>query len=265
MQTASTDLKHNLALLASLFLMFTPKMAYSETVWLPKKMTESVLSVSILEDSYTGVEVTSNDHLLGSLSSNFPILAFESKDQLVASAQVLFDARYGGTNIYAENLDVRVSMYYSHLLKNHLILRYGLTHTSGHVMDDVKETALIPLNMGSDSLSFRIANDGANPFRYGIYANGFLDTDPTGRTINGGIFGEYYFSNNSTDSFFIAQNISLPENLRISVGTASTFGYAYKTLRVVAGYAQGADPRLKHQLYLNYRANYFYGGLRIEM
>jgi len=229
---------------------------------------DPTISTTIFEDPYTGFLFRDDNRVVGNIATNIPLLSFnEGKDQIFLQASVESSLRDAGVTLYAETLDMRIGMNWTHPLADHWWVTAGLQHMSGHVMDDVIEKSLIPLNMGIDEIPFRLVYRDKNGIKSGLHLS--LDTgrsDPASRFVAGGVFGEYHFSHDEAgDGFYVGTNLYFAENLNIGLSTTTEAGYVYHRMHCLLGYHSGADPRLKQEMFLGTTAYFWFAGFRYEI
>ncbi len=227
---------------------------------------DPTISTVLFEDPYTGFEVRTQGRTVGTVAVSMPAAAWGEHDQLFLQTGVESTLRIEGETFYSETLDLRVGANWVHLLAPDLWLSAGISHTSGHVMDDVNEKILIPYNVGIDGIPLRLSYQACPHLRVGMHELMSIGSDPGTRKFIGGIFFEYFpWSTLNQDGLYFQSDLYLPENPYIPVSTTEQIGYRYHRAHAVAGFHSGADLRLKHQLYLNTRTNFWYTGFKLEI
>ena len=249
-----------------IFLFGIQTCALADLKFLPEKFySNPTISTTQFHDPYLGFFARGNKRTIGNIGVSVPFFAWD-EDQIFVESGVEVTLRNAGATFFSESLDLRVGFIWTHPISKKLWLALGMQHTSGHVMDDVLEKNLTPLNVGIDGIPFRLVYNPSSQLRMGLHGVGSVGSDPVSRTIAGGSFFEYrFFEPSERIGFFVASDIYLPENLFISVSTNEQIGYSYHKGNLILGYHSGADTRLKHQLYLGSRADFWYAGVSFEI
>ncbi|MBC7396817.1 MAG: hypothetical protein H7333_05180 [Bdellovibrionales bacterium] len=229
------------------------------------KLPDPTLSAVLFEDAYTGFLLRSDNRTLGTVAMSLPLYRFE-QDTIYAFTGIEATLRNEGATFNSESLDLRVGAKWVHPLSSHLLSSLGISHTSGHVVDDVIEKSLEPYNVGIDGIPFRLVYDSEEQWRVGLHGVVPLSSEPSTRAVIGGSFVEYYFtSSKAVEGWLLALDVYFPENALITVSTISELIYRYRQANLMVGFHSGADPRLKHQLYLKSQANFAFTGFRFEI
>lgn len=252
--------------LLAAFLLFYSSLSFADLNFFPERAyRDPTISTVIFADPFTGFLFRTDDRMLGNITVNIPLAAW-AKDELFIQTGVLSTLRFSGPTFYAETLDLRVGLKWVHPFGDRLFFSVGVGHISGHTMDDVIETSLAPLNVGIDGFPLRLVFKADSNLRLGIHGMVNLGSEPFTRRNSGGIFVEYRpWSEYGKDGFFLATNLYYAENVNMGMSTHEQIGYTFHRANFLFGYHSGADLRLKHELYLNTKANFWYTGLNFEL
>ena len=248
-------------------LIFFPHRSYAdqELVLFPERsLKDPTLTTVLFEDPSLSFLFRTEGRTVGTIGASLPLLKV-GDDAVFAQAGVECSLRVQGAAFFSESLDLRVGLNWVHPFTKNWFISLGLSHTSGHVVDDSFEKQLEPLNVGIDGIPFRIVYDSQNLFRAGIHTLASLGSDPATRILMGGVFAEVYpFSGKTGHGLYVASDLYLPERSVLSLSTIEEVGYAYHGARVVFGFHSGADLRLKYQLFLKSTQNFWFSGLKFD-
>ncbi len=252
--------------IALIFGFFIQSSSYGLVLLPETAPNDPTTSTVIFDDPYTGMVLRTENRTVGTVAVSFPILTLDPQNHLYAQTGVESTLRLEGISFSPETLDLRVGLNWVHIFDEHFSLSLGISHESGHVMDNVIETELIPYNIGVDGFPIRLIYKPFANVEIGLHELVVIDAIPRSRELIGGLFFEYYpWTLPNHNGFYIQSDLYFPENPSIGLTTTEQIGYRYDTAHFVAGYHSGADLRLKHQLVLNSTSYFWYTGIRFEI
>jgi hypothetical protein len=215
---------------------------------------------------------------LGTRINLFNIDSLWGKPQFNLNADIQASMRYRDGEFLSDTLDVRVGGAGLFTINADTRLAISISHLSGHVLEDVPDQDLIPINIGDESLQVRILHDFKKILRFGgtlkyifgtagqhikkINADQFLEWFPLSERSSThsptpylacGLeeygFDKYVFISHFQMGLYWGNHLASKhdEILRLSFG-----GYS------------GLDPRQKYSHFKQNQRHFFYGGLSYE-
>ena len=180
--------------------------------------------------------------------------------------------------IWTETLDVHLGGNFEFALSPSLRLLVGLEHFSGHAVDGISTPSLMVPNLGNNIFKARIVYDYKNSVRMGATFRPFIASFPPIQFFAADQFVEYFpwGGKDSTDTFSPYVAVALEEygvsqiqptfEGQIGAYLGNHFGLGHHpTARVVLGYYNGADPRLKYFQIAQVNSEFAYAGLMFDM
>jgi hypothetical protein len=151
------------------------------------------------------------------------------------------------------------------------------THQSGHVTDDVPDSTLLGSNLGNEIITLRLIHDVDEHFRFGGSLAPIIGSEPKMRPFAADQFFEWFPWGQSATaqqaSFYTAigfqemgvDHLMFTYQGQLGLLWGNHFRRLHKTsLRAVAGYYRGIDPRLKYAQFMLSRAEFGYVGFAVD-
>jgi hypothetical protein len=178
--------------------------------------------------------------------------------------------------LMTQTVDARAGLFIDLSLADDTRLEIGWTHESGHVSDDIPDSTLIGPNLGNEIISFRLLHDIEDHFRLGGTLKPVAGATPKLKVFGADQFAEWFpwgQSDPHTHSFYVAMSLQETGVDHIVPGFQAQVGLLWGThfrrphhmsLRLVAGYYTGLDPRLKFAQYLLATMQFGYAGVMFD-
>jgi hypothetical protein len=268
--------------LISLFIVFTFSLqSFGAIVFHPEKKGHLFQTFGLFtEEGQTAIYNRGGSNYWGEIGSKITLFDVDSiwgRPQFILNAGVQASMRKKGKEFLSDTLDVRVGVAGLFTINPSTRLIVAISHLSGHVLEDVPDKDLIPINVGDEILGFRIIHDYETMFRFGGTLKYVLGTEGEIRRINADQFLEWFplaeRNSSHTSTPYVA--IGLEENgfdkyvLTSHVQTGLYWGNHLneshdEIIRVSLGGYSGLDPRQKYSHFQRTKANFGYLGLAYE-
>jgi len=203
------------------------------------------------------------------------------RPQLIFDGSVNFSFLSKGSlvDFNVETFDARFALLVEMELGNQWRLQAGVQHNSGHAADGIKDPQLLAPNLGQNAFLARLLRDFGTHFRVGGTLTYLADVDPEVKRWQLDQFADYFPLGADTGWPGGAQPylaLGLQEYGTVSydftyhVQLGLLFGNHFQTehrqsLRLVAGYYHGIDPRLKYAVFEHSHWDFFYAGLMLSL
>jgi hypothetical protein len=202
------------------------------------------------------------------------------KPQLVvhASANAAYQINAQGNTLLTQTIDARVGLALDFTFTDKFRGAIIWTHQSGHVADNVPDLDLFGSNLGNEVIDFRFIRDIDTTWRLGGGIRPTVGSDPGMVVLGAEEFAEYFplgeglnphqFKPFAAVGFeqYGREEIRWSSNVEIGMSAGSHFPPVHHAaLRVVLGYYNGNDPRLKYYQFKNSRQAFAYGGLEFDI
>ena len=263
--------------------MFLSPQASAETVLLPDSRDLQYRTYGLFFDEQSTLVYRNGGHAQGALGGTLAIL--EERDwlwepQLIihGSANSAFTLNSRGDTLLTETVDARVGLAMDLRFNESFRGTLIWTHQSGHISDNVPDPDLIGSNLGNEIITLRLIRDFAREWRFGAGLRPSVGSDPGLKVFGAEQFAEWFPWHASEDihrfSPFVAvgfeeygrQEIDFTFNGMIGLAAGDHFSESkHPGLRVVLGYYNGADPRLKYFQFKNSKVGFVYGGLMFDI
>jgi len=217
---------------------------------------------------------------LGGFITLAELSSCELKPQLTlhGTANVGFSINSAGNTLLTETVDARVGLTVDLEFNPELRGSVMWTHQSGHISDNIPDKDLIGSNLGNEIIDFRVIKDWNKTFRAGVGLRTLASSDPGMQGLGGEEFAEWFPYSFSEDTHhlnpFIAVGneqygrASIENSFNAQLGLAAGSHFLPKkvsSLRLMLGYYNGVDPRLKYFQFKHGRSEFGYGGLMFEI
>ncbi len=202
------------------------------------------------------------------------------KAQLIIHASATSNYHYldDQSTIHVETTDARVGLAWDVFLDDSSRLAFIWTHQSGHVSDNIEDPGLIGPDLGNEIFDFRYVYDIGRKIRMGAGFRPAVVSTPRMRFLGAHEFFEWYPDEVPTDPHkftpFVAlgleqyglDRIALHGHLQIGYVAGAHLGnISPQSTRIVIGYYNGADTRMKYFQFRNTRNEFGYFGLILEL
>ncbi len=202
------------------------------------------------------------------------------KAQLIIHASATSNYHYLGdeSTIHVETTDARVGLSWDVFLDDSRRLALIWTHQSGHVSDNIEDPGLIGPDLGNEIFDFRYIYDIGRKIRMGAGFRPAAISTPRMRFLGAHEFFEWYPDEVPMDPHkftpFVALGIEQYGLDRIALHGHLQLGYVAgahlgnlspQSTRIVLGYYNGADIRMKYFQFRNTRNEFGYFGLILEL
>lgn len=268
--------------LISLFVVFTfSTQSFASIVFQPEKKSHLYQTFGLFsEEGQTSIYNRGGSKYWGEICSKITLFDVDSiwgRPQFIFNAGVQASLHNQGKEFLSETMDVRVGIAGLFTINHSTRLMVAVSHLSGHVLEDVPDKDLIPLNVGDETLQFRIIHDYERSFRFGGTLKYVLGTEGEIRRINADQFFEWFpfTERNSTQTSTPYVAVGVEENgfdkyvLTSHVQTGLFWGNHLdenhdEIIRVSLGGYSGLDPRQKYSHFKRTKAHFGYFGLAYE-
>lgn len=257
--------------------------AHAETILLPESRHQQFQTYGLFMDQQSMLVFRFGRRAWGSLGGALALYEkpdWKYKPQLVvhgsATAAFRFNEKFD--TLLTETVDARVGLAVDLTLSEAWLLSLGWTHMSGHISDDVLDRDLIGSNLGNESLWARAIRIVNPKLRIGGTLKPVVGSEPKMKFFAADQFIEYFpwgVSENFQDwNPFVAgsleeygpDKVDLTYHLQLGWFAGNhTFAKKHSSIRTVAGYYHGIDPRLKYAQFKYRRTDFFYAGLMFDI
>lgn len=214
---------------------------------------------------------------IGSKITLFDVDSFWGQPQFLLNAGVQASMRKQGKEFLSDTLDVRVGLSALFTVDSKTRFMVTVSHLSGHALEDIPDKDLVPLNVGDETLQFRIIHDYEKTFRFGGTLKYVFGTEGVIKRFNADQFFEWFplSERNSEHSSTPYVALGLEENgfdkyiLTSHVQTGLYWGNHLdpkhdEIIRLSLGAYSGMDPRQKYSHFKHSKAHFGYLGLAYE-
>lgn len=199
-----------------------------------------------------------------------------SKPQLIfhGSANASFRLNERHDTLLTETIDARVGLSFEFQINDESRWLVGWTHQSGHISDNVDDPSLIGPNLGNELIQVRYVRDIGQHARLGASFKPIIGSEPKMKFFGANQFAEWFPLGSSADfrkpTWFVAtgleqygtEAVHLSVNTQIGAYIGSHLGKEHHSLmRLVLGYYNGVDPRMKYAQYKLQTMQFGYIGL----
>jgi hypothetical protein len=249
---------------------------------LPESRDQQYRTFGLFIDNQTSIlfEPTGNNVWLA-LGEQIPMVEFKDwygKPQLVIFANVNAQDVLGGSTLLFETIDIRLGLSYEFSFNDHQRMSISLEHQSGHTSDNVQDQSIVLTNLGNEQTMFRYFHDVDDRFRLGATLKPYLGSDPREKFWGSDQFAEWFpwgtASTYTKPTPFIAGSmeqyglraVNWTYHIQAGVYFGNHMMPVYKpNVRLVVGYYNGVDPRLKYQQILNGFQRFYYVGAQVGL
>lgn len=246
---------------------------------LPPTRHHQFLNLATLTEEKTGIVMREGGRAWGGIAANVSLVElseFSFKPQLVlyGIVDVSFRSNTWAFDFLTETFDARFGMAWESVVDESLRFSVGLLHYSGHTADSVLNPELVPPNMGDDVILGRVVYDYGKTLRLGLTLRPAINSDPRKQFFGAEQFVEWFpwggnESATSPSPFLAAaleedgpRKIELNYHIQAGVHLGNHFSEAGRqSMRVVIGYYDGLDPRLKYGRIKQTRSHFVFAGL----
>ncbi len=249
---------------------------------LPESRHQLYQTYSLFFDQQSSLLNTGGAHAWGALGGTLPVYGnndVESHPQIFFHATANASMKYNSDfKIGTETIDARVGLGYEMALLPELRFSTGLTHDSAHAADGIDDLTLFEPPVGEEFFFLRGIYDIGNTFRVGATLRPFLRAYPQIETFAADQFAEYFPFGGKDDphsgSPYVALGFDQWGDTHLTWTTHAQLGVYFgnhfspkfrQSARVVLGYYNGADPRMKYFRYRENRREFAYLGLMFDL
>jgi hypothetical protein len=282
-----TELKNimrTILLLSSLLLLSAINCFAADLSVLPETRDQQYRTFGLFIDNQTsGLFLPNGNNVWLALGEEVALIEMKSwfgSPQLVLFASVNAGDRMkpGGSTILMETIDIRAGLSYEFSLDEKQRISVSYMHQSGHTSDDVQDDSIVHPNLGNEEILIRYVRDIQDRFRLGGTLKPYVSSDPGIDHFGADQFVEWFPWGTAT-SFdqvtpFIAGSleeygagaVNMTYHLQAGAYIGNHLQALYKpNVRVVAGYYNGVDPRLKYAQFLGGFQRFFYFGAELGL
>ena len=252
-------------------------------VILPESRDLQYRTYGLFFDQQSTLVYRNGGHALGAIGGTIAVLEapeWRWNPQLVAngSANAAFTLNSRGDTLLTETVDARVGLALDLRFDQSFRGTIIWTHQSGHISDNVPDTDLIGSNLGNEVITLRVIRDIDREWRLGGGLRPTVGSDPGMKVFGAEEFAEWFpwkaDPNPHHFSPFVAvgfeefgrQDIGLTFNAQAGWAAGDHFSeLKHPGLRIVVGYYNGADPRLKYFQFKDSKVEFVYGGLMFDI
>lgn len=214
---------------------------------------------------------------IGSRITLFDVDSIWGKPQFVIDAGIQASMRNQGKEFNTDTIDVRIGVSGLFTIDTKTRLMVSVSHLSGHALEDIPDKDLVPLNVGDESIKFRLIRDYEKKFRFGgslkyvfghegvikkLNADQFLEWLPLSERNSIHASTPYValgFEENGFDKY------ALTSHVQTGLYWGSHMSETHdEILRVSLGAYSGMDPRQKYSHYKHTKKTFGYLGLAYE-
>ncbi|MGZ3787379.1 MAG: hypothetical protein ACXVLQ_02585 [Bacteriovorax sp.] len=255
--------------------------SFGDIVFHPEKKGHLFQTLGLFtEEGQTALYNRGGSKYWGEIGSKITLFDLDSiwgRPQFVLNAGVQASMRKQGKEFLSDTLDVRVGVAGLFTINSNSRLMVAVSHLSGHVLEDVPDKDLIPINVGDETLQCRYVRDYEKTFRFGGTLKYVFGTEGEIRRVNADQFLEWLplteRSSLHASTPYIA--LGLEENgfdkyvLTTHAQTGLYWGNHLdpqhdEIIRVSLGGYSGLDPRQKYSHFKRTKAHFGYLGLAYE-
>ena len=266
-----------------IFILIKTTPVKADVIFLPESRHQQYRTYGLFIDQQSSVLFRNSGKAWGSLGGAIGIAEFtgiDFKPQLTlhGSANTGFSINSKGDTLLTETIDARIGLSADFEFTSEWRGTLIWTHQSGHISDNVPDLDLIGSNLGNEILTFRFIRDIDQRWRLGAGLRTVVSSDPGMQGLGGEQFIEWFpnqFSENSHNlNPFIAlgteeygrSHVELSFNAQVGLAAGNHFlPKKISSLRLVMGYYNGVDPRLKYFQFKRVRSEFGYAGLMFEI
>lgn len=243
---------------------------------LPASRHQQFLSYGIFTEEQSNLLLRDGGKAWGGIGMALPLAelsSWASRPQIVISGTVVTGLSPRGG---VRTIDGRFALALEFSFTEALRLSFALEHASGHIGDADADAALMPINVGDDSLVVRGVYDIASRFRFGVSLRPLIGADPEGQHFAADQFAEWFpFGTNEEQGGtpylalglqeFGLHDLALTWHAQAGVYFGSHLGEVHRpTLRFVLGFYHGRDPSLKMAQLAGAFATFPYVGVAVN-
>ena len=267
------------------FVFSTPWIRSTQAAWtlLPESHQQQYLTNAIFIDQQNIIAYCGHSKFWATVAANFPITGNEDsplRPQLVfhfsgSSSMHLND----GGGVFTESLDTRIAFYFTSEIPLWDLRGYiGYKHKSGHTVDGTDAPELGPLNLGDNTLRFRLIRDFGTLVRTGFDFYLYTHAIPAGPLPHMEYFAEYFplGANESAREYSpfisgsLAQRYNFTGHFAVNLSAGVMLGTHFtpkhtQEVRLVAGYYLGPDLRSKYAQFEALRDEFGYVSLMFNL
>jgi hypothetical protein len=255
--------------------------ARAEVVLLPESRHLQYQTYGLYIDEQSTLIFRSGARAWGAIGGSLALLGDDEiryKPQLVAhaSANAAYQLNTSGDTLLTQTIDARVGLALDLEFTDSLRGAIIWTHQSGHVSDNVPDMDLFGSNLGNEVIDFRVIKDIDTNWRLGAGFRPTVGSDPGMNFFGAEEFAEYFpwgEDQHSLKPFAAAgfeeygrDYLRLSSNVEIGLAAGSHFkAEKHPAFRIVLGYYNGNDPRMKYYQFKFSRQEFAYGGLMFDI
>ena len=249
--------------------------------FMPEKESQLFQTYGLFtEEGQTAIFNQGGSHFWVELAARVTILQFEHlifKPQLIINAGVMDSLRYEKKEFQSDTQDLRVGLGLLMTVDSQTRFMLTLSHLSGHVLEDVPNKSLIPVDVGDESLGARLIHDWDKYFRLGVDLKYIFGTEGGVERVNSDQFVEWmplgekgwkskytpYLAVGLEENGYASYYLSSHAQVGLYWGNHFEEKHS-EVVRLVLGYYSGLDPRQKYAHFEHSKAQFLYGGLAYE-
>jgi hypothetical protein len=271
-------------ILAVLLLFTLFPLAHAETVVLPDSRDQQYRTFGLFIDNQTSLLFMPTDNRVWlSLGEEFALLEMKGwygSPQLVGYASINAGDRLNdaGNTILMETVDIRAGLSYEFSFNEKSRMSVSWMHQSGHTSDDVQDQDIVHPNLGNEEILIRYIRDIEDQFRLGGTLKPYVGSDPGLERYASDEFAEWFPWGTAADfshfTPFIAgsmeqwgvDKVRNTYHAQLGAYIGNHLQAVYKpSVRVVAGYYNGVDPRFKYAQFKDGLSRFYYFGVQVGL
>lgn len=260
-----------------------PADSFGSWVLLPESLHQQFHTFALFIDQQSVLLGRDGRRGWGSVAANLALYGSEDSDSrpqivLSASANTGFGIKKHFEALLTQTIDARLGLAYNWASSAELRWSAGWQHQSGHISDDVPNPDLIGSNLGNELIYLRVIRDIENQWRVGGTLKPFLGSEPRMQRFAADQFVEWFPWGTQENPKKLTPYLALAleqyglKKIEWS-GTVQVGAYVGNHLkpvhqsnaRVMIGYYDGVDPRLKYAQYKGIRSNFAFFGLGFDI
>ncbi len=267
----------------TIFLLASPALAAESVTMLPASHHQQFLTYGLFIEEGTGLVLRDGGRAWAGLGASIALVevtAWAWKPQLVLSGTVnaSFRAKNGVFDFLTETFDGRFGFAVEFSPRPDFRFSVGLSHASGHAADGVANKDVIPPNLGDDSFVVRAVYDAGTRFRVGATLKPLIDADPPSQSLAAEQFFEWFplgiHEAERGGTWYVAGGLDESGTQKVDLSWHVQTGFYFgthltpehrPTVRLVLGYYDGWDPRLKYAQFKLLRAHFPYAGIILNL